>query len=252
MFKRPEPFLFEHGDQVVILLHAYSGSANDVRLLGRALERANYTVYAPQFRGHATGDPRDILTQGSPAKWWQDTQQAISFMRQKGYTKISIFGLSLGGIFATAALERDPALLGGGTFSSPILPSSTSRVAAMFLQLSRAQLAKRDLLPAQQRAILAQLPAQVAAQLRTIETFTASEVTARLGQLKRPFFIGQGGQDELIDATVAQQLRTRLTEQGLTVDFHWYADSGHVITVNTAHHQLEQDVLTYLKTIFNK
>ena len=252
MFKQPTPFFFEHGDQVVILLHAYSGSANDVRMLGRALERANYTVYAPQFTGHATGDPRDILTQGSPEQWWRDTQQAISFIRQKGYTKISIFGLSLGGIFATAALERDPLLLGGGTFSSPLLPGDKSNVAAMFVKMSRARLAKGPFTPDEQRAILAVIPAQVTQQLQAIELFTATEVTAHLHQLQRPFFIGQGGQDELIDAEVARQLRAQLTAQGLPVDFHWYADSGHVITVNSAHHQLEQDVLTYLKTIFNK
>ncbi|CAM3192199.1 alpha/beta hydrolase [Lactiplantibacillus plajomi] len=252
MLKRPEPFLFEHGDCAVILLHAYTGSANDVRMLGRALERENYTVYAPQFSGHATDDPRDVLTQGSPEKWWQDTARAISFMRQKGYTKISIFGLSLGGIFATAALERDPELLGGGTFSSPVLAGDKSHVAKMFLTRSRAQLARGPLAADEQHRVLATLPAQVEQQLRAIDAYTTNEVALKLNRLQRPFFIGQGGRDELIDANVAQTLRTRLIKLGVPVDFHWYPDSGHVITVNDAHVQLEQDVLTYLKTIFNK
>ncbi|ETY75142.1 alpha/beta hydrolase [Lactiplantibacillus fabifermentans] len=248
MWQRPTPFLFEHSDQAVILLHAYAGSANDVRLLGRALERENYTVYAPQFSGHATGDPRDIVRHGSPAAWWQDTQQAISFMRQKGYTKISIFGLSLGGIFATHALEQDSTLLGGGTFSSPIFPTAKTRVAQMFKTLATRQLtaagqadaatAVQDLIPAAK------------AQLQAIDTFTAEQVQAQLSQITQPFFIGQGGQDELIDAQVAQRLRTQLVAQGGQVSFHWYATAGHVITVNGAHHQLENDVLEYLKTIY--
>ena len=33
----PEPFFFEAGPRTVLLLHAYTGSANDVRLLGRFL-----------------------------------------------------------------------------------------------------------------------------------------------------------------------------------------------------------------------
>ncbi|MDN6355119.1 MAG: carboxylesterase, partial [Lactiplantibacillus plantarum] len=33
MLKQPEPFFFEHGQHAVILLHAYAGSANDVRML---------------------------------------------------------------------------------------------------------------------------------------------------------------------------------------------------------------------------
>jgi len=251
VFKQPEPFYFEHGEHAVILLHAYAGSANDVRMLGRALERANYTVYAPQFSGHATGDPRDILRQ-SPAQWWQDTQQAISFVRQKGYTKISIFGLSLGGIFATAALERDSQLMGGGTFSSPLFSGNHSEVAEMFITLSQHQLAHSQLTAVTQAQILAGLPEQVDQQLYAINAFTATHVTAQLQQLTQPFFIGQGGRDELIDATFAQRLRDQLLADQLPVDFHWYADSGHVITVNEAHHQLEQDVLTYLKKLFIK
>lgn len=250
VLKRAEPFFFEHGPNAVILLHAYSGSTNDVRILARALERESYSVYAPQFSGHATGNPWDILRQGSPAQWWQDTQQAISFVRQKGYTKISIFGLSLGGIFATMALENEPALLGGGVFSSPILPSAHSHVPAMFMTLSARQLQQQGLTASEQQQALTDLQPASQAQLAAITQFTANQVQAHLTQLTRPFFIGQGGQDELIDATVAPRLRDQLTAQGLTVDYHWFAEAGHVITVNQAHHELEQAVLTYLKTIY--
>ncbi|BDZ30143.1 alpha/beta fold hydrolase [Lactiplantibacillus sp. WILCCON 0030] len=250
MLKRPEPFFFEHGDCAVILLHAYSGSANDVRLLARSLERENYSIYAPQFSGHGTGDLRDVLRQGSPAQWWQDTQQAISFVRQKGYTKISIFGLSLGGIFATMALENDPALLGGGVFSSPILPSAHTQVPEMFMALCARQFKQQGLSSEAQKQALAAIKPDSQAQLQAITQFTITQVQALLTQLTRPFFIGQGGQDELIDATVAPRLRDQLMTQGLTVDYHWFADAGHVITVNQAHHALEQAVLTYLKTIY--
>ncbi|MCM8609650.1 MULTISPECIES: alpha/beta hydrolase [Lactiplantibacillus] len=247
MLKQPEPFYFEHGERAVILLHAYAGSANDVRMLGRTLERSDYTVYGPQFSGHATNDPRDILAQ-TPDQWWQDTQQAISFLRQKGYTEISIFGLSLGGIFATAALERDPQLLGGGTFSSPLFAGNRSDVAEMFITLSHHQLAHSQFSLAEREQILAVLPELVQQQLQAVNTFTEQEVTTKLANVTQPFFIGQGGQDELIDPNVARRLQAALTQ--VPVDFHWYADAGHVITVNNAHHQLEQDVLTYLKSIY--
>ena len=53
----PEPFFFEAGPRAVLLLHAYTGSANDVRLLRRFLERNGYTVYAPNF----TGDRKSVV-----------------------------------------------------------------------------------------------------------------------------------------------------------------------------------------------
>lgn len=66
MIRKPTPLFFEQGPHAVILLHAYSGSSNDMRLLARRLESENYTVLAPIFTGHATGDPADILREGSP------------------------------------------------------------------------------------------------------------------------------------------------------------------------------------------
>jgi Esterase/lipase len=51
VLRQPTPFFFEQGPQAVILLHAYSGSSNDVRLLARFLQRHDYTVYAPIFTG---------------------------------------------------------------------------------------------------------------------------------------------------------------------------------------------------------
>ena len=59
----PKPLYGKHGKRAVLLLHAYSGSPNDVRMLCRFLEKSEYTVYAPLFEGHGTLDPEDILSQ---------------------------------------------------------------------------------------------------------------------------------------------------------------------------------------------
>ena len=48
----PKTLYGKHGKRAVLLLHAYSGSPNDVRMLCRFLEKSEYTVYAPLFEGH--------------------------------------------------------------------------------------------------------------------------------------------------------------------------------------------------------
>ncbi len=50
----PKTLYGKHGKRAVLLLHAYSGSPNDVRMLCRFLEKSEYTVYAPLFEGHGT------------------------------------------------------------------------------------------------------------------------------------------------------------------------------------------------------
>ena len=112
-------FFFENGPQAVVLMHAYSSTPNDMRMLGRALEKENYTVYAPLFRGHGTTEPEDILD-ASLKDWIEDAKEAIQFLREKGYQEIAIFGLSLGGVIATKMLVDKESISAGGTFCSPM------------------------------------------------------------------------------------------------------------------------------------
>lgn len=249
MLRQPTPFFFEQGPQAVILLHAYSGSSNDVRLLARSLQRHNYTVYAPIFTGHATDDPRDILREGSPEQWWRDTQAAIKAVRAAGYQQIAVFGLSLGGIFATRALEVDRELVGGGVFSSPIITNQHTNVPQQFPRMARHVYRQQDLSEDQIKTRLAWIREQLPIQLGQINQFVTG-VQANLNHVKSPFFIAQGGQDEMISAQSGLQLKQALEQTGQVVDYHFYETASHVLTVNTAHQQLETDVLSYLTTIF--
>lgn len=105
MVQVPESLFLPHGKRAVLLLHAYSGSPNDVRMLARFLEKLDYTIYAPLFTGHGTSDPLDILHEHSE-QWWQDSQEAVEFLQSKGFQEIAVFGLSMGGTLATRLLCR--------------------------------------------------------------------------------------------------------------------------------------------------
>jgi len=203
--------------------------------LAHRLADAGYGVSVPLFAGHGTLEPLDILA-ASPEEWWAQTQAALAEMHGH-YAQVFVFGLSLGGIFAMKALETDARLQGGGVFSSPII-AGANQLPAGFRQYAQYMSRLADS-PGHMTAVNQQLPAQLAA----IADFSQT-VADHLSQLRRPIFIGQAGADELIDATRAYALRDAIQQP---VDFHWYPDAKHVITVNSAHHQLEQDVLNYLQ-----
>lgn len=247
MIRKPTPLFFEQGPQAVILLHAYSGSSNDMRLLARRLQGENYTVLAPIFSGHATGEPADILRQGSPQQWWQDTQASIANLRQRGYQQIAIFGLSLGGLFATRALMADPELQGGGTIASPVIFRGQTNVPAAFMQMAQAAYQSQGLSADEQTRRLAWLKEQLPAQLTAIQAFADTTAT-HLERVKQPVFIAQGDADQMIDPRSGQWLADAYPSE--QIDFHEYAGAGHVLTVNAAHHALETDILAFLQTIF--
>lgn len=249
MVREPEPFLFEHGPNAVILLHAYAGSSNDMRMMGRALEKDDYTVYAPIFTGHATSDPRHVLIKGSTSQWQTDAQNAVQFMLDKGYQSIAIFGLSMGGIYTTKMLETYPQLVAGGTFASPVVRFGGSNVPVEFPKMAARKYDKMGTAAEEKAQGLQWIKDNVKNQLDEIETFTEN-VADNLNQIKVPFFIAQGGADEMIDPENGNAFKQRLIELNKEVEFHFYPDATHVLTVNSAHRELESDVRKFLAKIF--
>lgn len=243
-----QPFFFTGSRKGVVLLHSYTSSSADVRLLGRDLQRAGYTVYAPVFTGHGH-DPLTVLQEGNPAEWWNDTQVAIRRLRDAGINQIAIFGLSLGGLLATKALENDSELLGGGVFASPVTTWGQSNVPQFFPKLAADFYQRMGLDQAAIQQKITEIDQLLPQQLTDIQAMT-KEIDARLSQIHGSFFIAQGGQDEMIDPQSGQQLATTLTQQGVTVDYHYYPTASHVLTVNSARRQLTSDVKRYLNQIF--
>ena len=86
-------------------------------------------------------------------------------------------------------------------------------------------------------------------QLAQIQTM-AHQICDQLDQIHQPFFIAQGGADEMIDPASGLQLKTKLQENGVAVDYHYYPTATHLLTVNTAHRQLFADVEKYLQNLF--
>ena len=93
---KPKPFTFEAGPRSVLLLHGFTGNSADVRMLGRYLEKHNYTSHAPIYRGHGLA-PEELI-KATPEEWWEDVLQGLEHLRDLGYEEIAVAGLSLGGV----------------------------------------------------------------------------------------------------------------------------------------------------------
>lgn len=243
MAQVPESLFLPHGKRAVLLLHAYSGSPNDVRMLARFLEKLDYTIYAPLFTGHGTSDPLDILQEHSE-QWWQDSLKALDFLQAKGFHEMAVLGLSMGGTLATRLLSELPdRFVGGGFFCSPIAPVKTN-VTENFLLYAK-QVLERSGAEASEEKIESYRPL-VEQQLASIEK-QAQTAYENLTQIKRPFFMAQAGQDEMIEADGVFRTAERLQQTAFSLN--WYPKSGHVITVGPERRQLEQDVADFLATL---
>lgn len=240
-------FFFEKGPQAVILMHAYSSTPNDVRMLARALEKENYTVYAPLFKGHGTAEPEDILA-ASPKDWVKDAKNAIQFLKEKGYQEIAIFGLSLGGVIATKMIVDNEPVLAGGTFCSPVVDfHNGNNVKEEFLTLVRIMKKKAGYSELEINERMPEVEKKLTNQLTELSALTKS-MESHYSEIKKPIFIAQAGQDEMINPQLSVAFKEALI-QAPVVDFHWYENSKHAVTVGVDRKALQADVSSFLNQL---
>ena len=85
--------------------------------------------------------------------------------------------------------------------------------------------------------------------MQNIEALGA-RVSQNLSSVQVPVYLAQGGADEMIDAKTAYKTAAALRQVDVTLD--WYAQSGHVITVDPVHQQFEKDVIHFLTKLNEK
>jgi carboxylesterase len=92
-----EPLYYEGGKEGCLLLHGFTSSPFELRLLGAALNNAGYTVSVPLLPGHGTS-PRNL----KKSKWtdWYEEAKMELFRLRKSCTKVYVIGLSMGGSLA--------------------------------------------------------------------------------------------------------------------------------------------------------
>ena len=221
--------------RAVILFHAYTGKASDLRMLASFLHRHDYAVYVPTFSGHEHSDVSEILKE-NPEKWYEDAKEAVNFVRNHGYSTIAALGLSMGGIMS-AALATNQLVEIAGTFCSPV---STRNAQLPDLFKSFMAFAKNNQMS---EADLTKLEHKAKQQLLDLHHFSA-KVAEKLEQVTGPFYIAQVELDRLVDPEVSIEMKEALVNAA--VDFHWFEQSGHVITVGKEKAEFQQSVLEFL------
>ncbi len=92
-----EPLYYEGNSTACLLLHGFTGSPFELRLLGDSLHSEGYTISIPLMPGHGT-KPED-LRKRTWCEWYEKAKFELFELRKK-YTKVFVIGLSMGGSLA--------------------------------------------------------------------------------------------------------------------------------------------------------
>ncbi|WHY71444.1 alpha/beta hydrolase [Fictibacillus enclensis] len=239
----PKPFMFEGGKRAVLLLHGFTGSSADVRMLGRFLQKKGYTCHAPQYKGHAV--PPEELVHTGPDDWWKDVMDGFNLLKEKGHTEIAVCGLSLGGVFSLKLATEQP-VMGVVPMCAPMHVKSEETIYQGVLEYAR-EYKSRENKPREQ--VDQEMEAFKKTPMNTLKGLQQllGDVRNSIDMVYAPTFVVQARHDEMINTDSANIIYNEV-ESDLK-DLKWYEESTHVITLGKEKEQLHEDVYTFLEKL---
>ncbi len=103
-------FRFSGGRNGILLIHGLTGTPNEMRLLGKGLNRAGFTVHGMQLAGHC-GTQEDLLATGW-RDWYASVEAAALALRGQVDT-LFVAGLSMGALLALLLAAEQPGWIDG-------------------------------------------------------------------------------------------------------------------------------------------
>ncbi|MBO8176210.1 MAG: carboxylesterase [Bacillus sp. (in: Bacteria)] len=239
----PKPFTFESGPRAVLLLHGFTGSSADVRMLGRFLEKKGYTCHAPQYKGH--GVPPEELVHTGPEDWWQDVMEGYEFLKSKGYDEIAVAGLSLGGVFSLKLGYTVP-VKGIIPMCAPMYIKSEEVMYEGVLAYAREYKKFEGKSPEQIEQEMEEFKKTPMKTLKALQQLIA-DVRQNVDMIYAPTFVVQARHDNMINTDSANIIYNEVESD--VKELKWYEESGHVITLDKEKEQLHEDIYQFLERL---
>ncbi|CQR46504.1 Carboxylesterase [Paraliobacillus sp. PM-2] len=241
--KKPQPFTFEEGERAVLLLHGFTGHTADVRILARFLQKKGYTTHAPIYRGHG-GSPEDLI-HVQASEWWEDVKTAYTHLKELGYKKIAVAGLSLGGVLGLKLSYSEP-ITGVVPMCAPMFFDHTSQLTKGFQlyarQYKQAEGKDHQTIDTEIKQLLDQ-----SSMLFQELGETITEVQKHVDQIYTPTFVVQAEDDQMINTDSAHYIYENVECDQKSIK--WYQDAGHAITLGQKKDEVHEDIYQFLESL---
>jgi carboxylesterase len=226
----PSPFFLEGGPLGVLLIHGFTGSPPEMRLVGDYLHRRGFTVSGPLLPGHGT--TVEDMNRCLWADWTGHAERALTSLQDR-CEMVFVGGLSMGSLLTLYLAAHHPELPGVITYSPAAWPANRLIYLTPILKhLIRKKPKSDDSDLTDPEADLRlwsyeENPAFAAHELLKL----IRQVRRLLPQVRCPLLVIQGTFDQAIHPTSARRTYERAgsTDKGL-VTLH---NSGHCVTVDS-------------------
>ena len=117
----PSAFFLPGGPTGVLLIHGFTGSPPEVRLVGDYLHQRGYTVSGPLLPGHGTNV--DDMNRRQWTEWTGCVEKALADLQSRCET-VFVGGLSMGSILTLYLAAHHPELPGIVVYSPAMWPAN--------------------------------------------------------------------------------------------------------------------------------
>lgn len=149
------PYYYPGSKTGCLLIHGFTSTPAELRPIGEALHKADYSVYGILLKGHGT-QPEDLLAVRYK-DWLESAQQGVNKLKQS-CQKIVVVGHSLGGLLALQMAARNT-LHGVVTIAAALkLTDPKARLAWFFKHIQKYASSQPKKLPAKQQQYLLHYP----------------------------------------------------------------------------------------------
>ena len=237
-----EPFDLGRGRDAVLCLHGLTGTPYEVRPLAEALAAGGLRAVGPRLPGHGSAPERLAATGWE--QWLDTAREALGDLRQR-HERVSVVGLSLGGLLALALAAETPvhSLVALGT---PLWLRRRARWLLPVIQPFKPLLPKTggsDIREPGARARHPSMKSMPVASIRQLLRFQR-HVRGCLPRVMSPILVAHGRLDRTADPSDAQIILRRVGsgERELV----WLPNSGHVLPVDYDGAELSRAVVGFV------
>jgi len=240
--RNAEPFFWEgEKDIACLLIHGFTGSPADMKVLGTYLLERGYGVSGLLLPGHGT-TPEDLAT-----KRWPDWFKAVEvdyLKLQQSYRIVIPMGLSMGGVLSLH-LAAQYKVQGLVSLSAPVFLHDeriykSEDLELEFYRKERTPEAKAHLL-AEGRFSYDAIPLKALSSLIELIDLVKEE----LGEIKGSSLIFQSKDDPLVNPKSAQYIYDYLGSK--QKELNWLEKSRHVITLGAERQKIFETIELFLQ-----